>query len=203
MRPCSRGPAPEPLLSHGEEWSREFAEKRAADPACRFNWKSYAGTPVNRTILSTLRAMTSGHCAYCDGFPLDVVSDPTIDHFRPKSDFPELAYIWTNLYLSCEKCQSEKTDLFEEALLRPDEGGYAFSRYFVYQEKSGELSPHPGAPLEDQRRAETTLRLLGLNRGGRPVARRRELQRFLRLPVEERREQFDSCPYRFLLESEM
>ena len=63
-------------------------------------------------------------------------------------------------------------DLYEEALLRPDEQGYAFARYFVYQEKSGDLEPRPGAAEEVRHRAKTTLRLLGLNKGGRPVARR-------------------------------
>lgn len=178
MRPCTRGPVPDVLRDHGVEWSVEFAERRRTDPSARFAWRTYQGTSVRDVVLGPLKAMTDGHCAYCDGYPLDVTGRPTIDHFRPKSTHPELSYAWDNLFLACERCQEHKLDRFDDGLLRPDVPEYRFDRYFIYQEKSGDLRPHPGASAADQGCARITIDVFGLNAGGRPAARKRELRDF-------------------------
>jgi uncharacterized protein (TIGR02646 family) len=114
--------------------------------------------------------MTAGHCAYCDGYELGESSRETIDHFRPKSRFPELAFAWQNLFPACDSCQLAKRD-FHEQLLKPDEEGYEFARYFVLNFKTGDLEPNPGALPEEQQKAQNTIALLSLNRA--PLARGR------------------------------
>ncbi len=160
-------------------------------PALRFQWRSFDGVPVNQRILPHLLAMTAGHCAYCDGYPLDVTGRPTIDHFRPKSTFPALVYRWDNLFPACERCQAEKRDRWDEALLRPDEPGYAFERYFLCDVASGRIEPNPAADDRDQARARRTIDLFGLNAGGRPRERARWLQGRAEIDG-------DLAPYRFL-----
>jgi len=47
-----------------------------------------------------------GVCAYTGMRMHRVLSDPTIDHFVPKSKRPDLAYEWTNYRLALAKVDS-------------------------------------------------------------------------------------------------
>lgn len=56
-----------------------------------------------REVRDTLRRMTPGdeHCMYCEsGEATD------IDHYRPLSRFPLLAFVWSNYLLACHNCNS-------------------------------------------------------------------------------------------------
>lgn len=148
--------------------------------------------------------MTQQHCAYCDGYPLHVTGLQTVDHFQPKSKFPLLAYVWENLFLACEKCQRHKGDQDAAGLLRPDDPGYRFENFFDYQEKTGELRPNPAAPEPARARVQVTIDTLGLNRDGRPVARRKTLHRFRGLtPAARADDPICDWPFRFLLGDEV
>lgn len=209
MRPATRPPIPAILAEYGAAWSREFADKRAADPAYRFRWKQHDGQPVNRVLLPPLREMTQAHCAYCDGFPLDDTGYETIDHFLPKTAYPEHAYSWDNLYLACNCCQKEKEANFDghvkiapdatSELLRPDSPGYTFARYFLFDHKTGNIEPNPQASPEEQAKARLTIASLGLNSDGRPRSRVRHVEWFGKL-AETGDEVLDDWPYRFVLE---
>jgi uncharacterized protein (TIGR02646 family) len=163
--------------------------RRAADPSAEFWWPKQ----VNQRLLPELLAMTQAHCAYCDGWPMDATGQPTIDHFRPKSRYPHLAFAWGNLFPSCDRCQGSngKGDEWNEALLKPDDLDYSFERYFVYDMVSGWLEPNPAASAPDYERALVTIDLLGLNEGGRPALRKRVLRDYAA---------FEERPYRFLFE---
>lgn len=199
MTPCSRPPCPDWLAEHCEVWGADFASRRAADPTYRFVWKSYEGQPVNQRLLPLLSAMTEGHCAYCDWFPMDTGTHPTIDHFRPKARFPLETYTWENLYLCCRHCQQKHDDRFTDELLRPDEIDYRFERYFIYNFDDGTLSANPAANERDGMRAQLTIDLLKLNSRGRPAARQRELARFRDLDAARRADRIPDSPFRYLL----
>ena len=209
MRPARRPSAPAVLAEHGDAWSAEYAQRRRDNPTYRFQWKSHGGERVNKIIEPALKQMTDDHCAYCDGFPLDATGRDTIDHFLPKAHYPELSYAWENLYLACHLCQNVKEvqfdrpidrDTYDHSLLCPDEDGYSFERYFLYNFESGEIEVNPAASDRDRVRAAYTIRCLGMNAGSRPQTRRRQLHRYDKLPPEDR-EYLDDWPYRFLLES--
>ncbi|WP_462268091.1 HNH endonuclease family protein [Mucilaginibacter sp.] len=57
----------------------------------------------NKKIKSTLIAMFYGKCAFCESY-IENVDYGDIEHFKPKSLFPEEAINWDNLLLSCKKC---------------------------------------------------------------------------------------------------
>lgn len=179
MRPCQRGDAPETLLRHGPEIARNYAEKRRSNSAHRFRWPHRDGQPLLTVVRAALSAMTDGHCAYCDGFPLNTTSEEQVDHFRPASreEFYQLVATWENLFLACHACNKKKLAHWDEALLRPDEPGFTFERFFQYEPETGKLIPAEGAPAEDQHRAETTIRIFRLNRGGIPEARKEMVRR--------------------------
>lgn len=125
----------------------------------------------------------------------------TVDHFRPVSDeeFWRFAFEWTNLYVSCDVCQQAKRDFFDPLLLRPDEAGFCFETYFIYDAHSGRIEPNPAASYCDRKRADLTWQVFDLNRDERCVSRRRTLQRMLR---DQRNGELGAAreyPYRFLL----
>ncbi len=175
MNRCVRSAPPEPLAARAQEWTRRWLEQCAAKGAAEFRWPQVDSKPLNQHLTESLRAMTSEHCSYCDNWIPPGVAE-TIDHFRPKAcgRFPGFAFEWTNLFLTCWVCQKAKGEQFDELLLKPDEPGYDFDRYFVYRPRTGTLEPNPNASPEDRRRADRTIQLLRLNENGFPRARQRE-----------------------------
>lgn len=194
MRRCERGAEPEVLLSRAARWTAAFL----ADTSREFHWPQVEGRSLNLHLLPALSAMTAEHCAYCDGYPITAVAYKTIDHFRPKAQFRDLAFRWDNFFLACPACNSHKREQWDERLLRPDEVEFAFLRYFIFDFASGELEPNPAAAPDDQARARTTIDLLGLNSEGSAGARKRALRVQPTAPISS--EDRDDRPYRFLWE---
>ena len=120
------------------------------------------GERVNQKLLPQLKALTQDHCSFCDNYPVSPPSIDTIEHFRPKSKYPRVSYLWTNLYFCCMACQ-QKADEFDEAALQPDAESYDFDRYFRWDFTKGTLKVNERATQEDQRRAQVTIQLYRLN----------------------------------------
>jgi uncharacterized protein (TIGR02646 family) len=172
MMPMVRGPKPQALAARAERWTTSWVEK--AERGRKFQWPTWKGQPLNDVLEVSLAEMTGGHCAYCDHFPLDVEARSTIDHHRPKATglFPHLAFEWSNLFYCCSFCNGTKGEQWHDALLKPDEPGFAFERYFDIDVMSGEVRASPAATPHDRHRAEESIRIFGLNEGNRPLSRR-------------------------------
>src|SRR5690349_19293380 len=106
MNPCQRGAVPELLVRYGHLIGKDYATKRRADAAYRFQWPKREGQWLYAIAYTALGAVTDQHCAYCDGYPIDATGEEQIDHFRPKSrpEFYELVCTWDNLFLICSAC---------------------------------------------------------------------------------------------------
>ena len=98
--------------------------------------------------------------------------------------------------LVCSACNGAKLDQWDEALLRPDEEGYRFLRFFCYRADTGELKPNPGASTHDQHRAQRSIDILDLNRAGACELRRQVAKMMQNASSEEELTVFG---YRFLL----
>jgi len=87
------------------------ANRKKLDVAfCKYNHKQ---------VKDSLKIMFSGKCAYCESH-ITHIGFGHIEHFRPKSKFPELCFEWDNLLLGCEICNGKyKGDKFPES----NEGG--------------------------------------------------------------------------------
>ena len=72
-----------------------------------------------RRIAPTLRTRYNGICAYSCYFIHEVTGDDTIEHFRPKTPNPTLAYEWTNYRYVCGKLNTWKRT--DESVLDPFE----------------------------------------------------------------------------------
>lgn len=173
MYKIERGPEPDVLKEKGREWTDRLLDKleTSGKPISKiFSWPQYRNRPLNHILQDALLEMTAQHCAFCDG--VFEQSPVTVEHFRPKSKYPELAYDWPNLFPCCTLCQ-EKGDDYDEKLLKPDEVNYDFDRYFICNYSDGTIQPNPAASAEDRARAKMTIELYNLNEGARNKGRER------------------------------
>ena len=153
-------------------------------------WREFRGIPG--------RVAPPDNCWYCERHCLRESDDggkaPTVDHFRPLSRFPELAYQWSNWIFSCYRCNADN-----KGGRWPDSGYVDPSasseeerpeRYFDYDAVTGEIIPKPGLTSEAQGRAQRTIDDLGLNKLDVRFYRldwtRRFIEDWLALTVEDR-----------------
>lgn len=180
MRKFQRVLEPEVLQQHGKKWTTQWIQLCERNPNANFSWYQVDGRSAREHILPTLAEQTQLHCSFCDAFPVGGVSNETIEHFRPKSQFPEFAYRWSNLYYCCNACQSAKGERWDDLLLNPDEEQYSFARYFEFDFTTGEIKPNAVANDTDQRRAQTTINHYNLNSEDRQRNRKLELRKMRR-----------------------
>ena len=171
-----------------------FAELRAAYTG----WDDLDGG-ARRRIRDALFEDFGSVCAYCEcqcEWPnsyRNSQNQETIDHFRPLSRFPALAYDWSNWVFSCRRCNENKGNGWPEpgyvdpcadvVTERPE-------RYFGYDAKTGEIIPKRGLAGDARLKAVRTINDLGLNKLDVQHYRFDHTQRFIRdlraLPVSER-----------------
>ena len=182
-----RGPAPELLERYGVEITQDYIAKKQADRQHDFRWPQRESRSVYAETRTALHSMTVGHCAYCDGFPVDATGEEQIDHFKPKSqsEFYHLVCDWQNLFFVCYGCNKAKRADWEEALLRPDADDFSFVRYFLYRSDTGQLEPNPAASADEQHRTSRTIEILKLNRPGLCIDRMRTASHVSGCPQEE------------------
>lgn len=166
MEKIDRTPPPPPL--DNPEWVKASnnTAQQAQHSGRTHAWRMHNGVRVNQIILPELIGMTHDHCAFCD-CRLNYGkrnSAAEIEHFRPKSQYPEHWYTWENLFPICGTCNKSKLQKFDEDLLKPDLPEYTFSRYFLFDFKSGQLIPNPLAEQNDQARASKTCEIFKLNK---------------------------------------
>jgi uncharacterized protein (TIGR02646 family) len=128
----------------------------------------------DNSLKEALSAMSDGHCAYCQASVADA-GPGAVEHFRPKSLFPTLAYEWDNYFYSCERCNIFKSDKWPDdgEYVRPDEGDPA-SR-FVFTRR-GRVRAAPRDPA-----ARNTVRDLNLNRSHLAQQRRNAMRKGLQM----------------------
>lgn len=102
-----RSPEPERLTKHGAGWRDSYLEKlqsHTSGSKPRPHGNQYGHDEIH----DALRLMSSDKCFYCEQ-RLDGKGE--VEHFVEVAVKPELAFEWTNLYLSCRGCNSAKKSL--------------------------------------------------------------------------------------------
>ena len=107
-------PLPAEALASLAEYQREVDAQpdyaaRVTRAKERFSALNKKGTKTIESVKATLGKMNSGvrRCAYCE----DSFADE-LDHFRPKTLYPELVFAWANYLYACGHCNGSKTDHF-------------------------------------------------------------------------------------------
>lgn len=113
------------------------------------------------TFKEDLRRVFHSLCAYCEKR-----CSGEVDHFLPKSKFPELVYRWSNWIFACHDCNFSKGR-------RSSNGGYVNpcakfwfgypERYFTFDIKTGCIRPKPNLSAGSVRKAWRTIQHLRLN----------------------------------------
>ena len=159
MRWIDRGPEPGGVQEYGRRftqgWVRYFQDGLGERPKDS-HWREF------RKVLSS----RSGNvCWYCERLCFRDTEDggkvPTVDHFKPLSSYPRLAYKWRNWIFSCRRCNGEnKGDKWPalgyvdpSAADEQDRPG----RHFDYDADTGEIIPRSGLPTEARERALQTI----------------------------------------------
>jgi len=188
MRKFLRSEEPTFLAEKWQEWGEDWKLRQANGQ--EFYWHQIERKPVNQILLPLLIPQTQNHCSFCDCFPIDPPSIPTIEHFRPKAMFPLNAFRWSNLFLCCMHCQ-QKEGVFTETVLAPDAADYEFDRYFRWDHTQGTLEVNENAATADRTRAAATIAYFRLNTG-HPTHRKIQLIR----RSKSEHDSLDMWPYR-------
>ncbi len=110
-------------------------------------------------VKKALSKMSKGHCAYCQSYNA-ASAWGDVEHYRPKSLFPTLAYDWANYFYSCTICNTTKSNKWPPAgdYVRPDEGDPS-ARFMFHEDGGIEETAGDGA-------AKNTINDFGLDRKG-------------------------------------
>ena len=99
MHWVDRGPEPDALQRIRERntvrWVNYYRDERGTKPSDSY-W---------RTFHNQLFKAFFGICGYCEE-----EDKGEVDHFRPKSRFPERVYMWSNWIFSCHTCNGLKLE---------------------------------------------------------------------------------------------
>lgn len=155
MHWVDRGPEPPGLkrvrTRHTPRWVDHYRHKRGPKPNDS-HWRKFH---------ENLRVVFFILCAYCEE-----LCKGEVDHFRPKSRFPELVYEWSNWLFACHDCNHLKGGDWPR-------GGYidpcAESRaehpenHFDFDLLSGEILPKNGISKSRRQKAFRTIEDIDLN----------------------------------------
>ncbi len=131
-------------------------QNRTPKPDCNdINYKEF------RDCVKPFLLLISGnHCSYCDEYFYNS-GNLVVEHFQNKKDYPELEYVWENLFVACNSCNAHKRDNKYSEIpkpIKPDEPDYFFDKYFHLDSYSGKL-----IAKKDNDRAKATINFLNLN----------------------------------------
>lgn len=148
-----------------ERWTTKVARFNAN----KIKSASYDWYELDVSLKQDLLKLTKRHCAFCDKiFRADDSFE--IEHFKPKMDYPTLAFEWTNLYPICPKCNLRKGKKYHDNLLKPDLITYKYTNYFEFENTNKyKLS-------SKNNRGEKTIELYQLNRPELLKAREEEIK---------------------------
>ena len=114
-----------------------------------------------RDFYIELEMVFKGLCAYCEE-----IDKGEVDHFRPKSRNPELAYKWSNWLFACRACNSAKGEKWPSSgYVDPCTNSYPDrpELFFDFDVITGHIVPKSGISERDYFRASTMVRDLKLN----------------------------------------
>ena len=165
MRWVDRGPEPDGVAGYAQRFTPgwvDYFQNGVGERPRDSRWGEFR---------SALGGRTNNICWYCERecYPelRDHFRSPTVDHFRPISRFPQLAYAWANWIFSCQRCNGEnkKDNWPETGYVDPCAAAVAErpEEYFDYDVATGKIEARNGLSEAAKNKADTTIYDLGLN----------------------------------------
>lgn len=177
MKKVNRLPQPESLKKYSKQWTKELMDEIKKQGSYTDVSDIYKNKYRQQDVKDTLEKMYRKHCCYCEAV-VGTSSYGRIEHLKPKSlpPFYHLAFEWDNLHWCCEICNTSYKKAnwdFQYPLLDPSKDNIA--KFLKLNLTTGEYEP-----IENNRRAQTTILHTGINREPLVKARRRITIRFLK-----------------------
>ena len=155
MHFVERGPEPEglaPIRSRRTpKWVKFYRDGKGTKPGDH-HWRRFH---------DAMGEAFSFLCGYCEE-----TCKGAIDHFQPKSRFPQRVYEWSNWVFACHDCNHSKHDKWPP-------GGYVDpcaatpsarpESFFCFDTKTGEVLPRTGLSAVRERKAQRMIDDLQLN----------------------------------------
>lgn len=121
-----KGAEPQILLSNKSKWTTDLLNlvskyhsydkipQKAKDAATKFYRH-----PEIQTALKGANGLAK--CVYCES-SVDLTSPCTIEHYHPKSLYPNETFEWDNLFACCGLCNSSKNDFdtYKQPFIHPE-----------------------------------------------------------------------------------
>lgn len=155
MHYVDRGPEPEGLKPFRDRytprWVAFYRNGEGTRPSDS-HWRDFSWL---------LASAFHGLCAYCEDR-----DKGEVDHFRPKSRFPELVYGWTNWVFSCHSCNRAKGEAWPDVgYVDPCDASedQRPERFFDFDAETGEILPRRGLIRAEVDRAWQMIHDLDLN----------------------------------------
>lgn len=155
MHWVDRGPEPQGLETVRSEYTPrwlEYYRQQIGSRPSDSRWRDFHDD-LGRGFLDM--------CGYCEE-----LCSGEVDHFRPKSGFPEKVYEWSNWVFACHSCNQSKRDRWprggyvhpcaKSASARPD-------KFFDFDTVTTEIMPKSGLSATRRNKAVRTIDDLGLN----------------------------------------
>jgi 5-methylcytosine-specific restriction endonuclease McrA len=77
------------------------------DPKIGAAWGNFLSSKPKSEVATALDACFRYKCAYCEG-----VAAQDIEHFYPKTQYPDRMFDWDNFLRGCKNCNNFKRDRF-------------------------------------------------------------------------------------------
>ncbi|MBF0438178.1 MAG: TIGR02646 family protein [Magnetococcales bacterium] len=142
-----------------------------------------------------LQEIYQDKCAYCET-KINAGFAPRIDHYRPQHFYPWLIDEWSNLVLSCERCNRIKSDQFpiqgqrvnqpqmDQTEWRANSVSFLAEQAMLIhpelEDPTNHLVFHPNGTIEEKngsKQGKETIRICGLNREELIIARKKVVNR--------------------------
>jgi len=159
------------------------------------SWERARARVAFRRVEGALRAACADHqrCMFCEDS-----QGAQIEHFRPKSIYPSLAFRWSNYLFACGLCNGPKSNRFalfssDGSLIEVRRGPNEPPRepavlldprvddpmdFLDLDVRTGRFLPSRRVGAPEHERARVTIEWLGLNRQGLPEQRRAAYKTF-------------------------
>ena len=183
MRWVDRGPEPDGVAHYARQHTQGWMD---------YYQNRVDGLPVNeepsdsrwREFRPVLASRTNNNCWYCERQCREVGGwAPTVDHFRPRSRFPQLVYAWSNWIFSCQRCNEIKNNNWPESgYIDPCAADMMEcpEQYFDYETDTGKIVARNGLSDTARNRAWNTIDGLGLSRRDLVNPRFTSVRQFIR-----------------------
>ena len=173
MRWVDRGPEPEGVSQHAQRYTSGWIG------FCRHRDRARPDDDHWRDFTHRLRERFNNRCGYCER-KCDYYAEfgsmgPSVDHFCPRCECPELVYAWTNWIFSCQRCNYEKADHWPASgFVDPCSAdvGKRPEQFFDFDTETGQIIPREDLTNAESQMALDTIQYLGLNKWDLPELRR-------------------------------